>query len=55
MQIGMIGLGVMGQNLALNIAGKGFQVAAFDASESRRREVSGKFRGQAITLFETLQ
>jgi len=31
MQIGMVGLGVMGQNLALNIADKGFPVAGWDA------------------------
>ena len=29
--IGMIGLGVMGRNLALNIEEKGFSVAAYDA------------------------
>lgn len=28
--IGMIGLGVMGRNLALNIADHGFSVAGFD-------------------------
>src|SRR3954468_8664474 len=31
MQIGMVGLGVMGQNLALNIEEKGFPVAGYDA------------------------
>src|SRR5947209_7041630 len=31
MQFGMVGLGVMGQNLALNIVDKGFPVAGFDA------------------------
>jgi 6-phosphogluconate dehydrogenase len=31
MQFGMVGLGVMGQNLALNIEEKGFPVAAWDA------------------------
>jgi 6-phosphogluconate dehydrogenase len=31
MQIGMVGLGVMGQNLALNIEEKGFPVAGWDA------------------------
>lgn len=29
--MGVIGLGVMGRNLALNMAGKGFSVAAYDA------------------------
>jgi 6-phosphogluconate dehydrogenase len=32
--IGLIGLGVMGKNLALNMAGKGFQVAVFDRFNS---------------------
>ena len=31
MAIGMIGLGVMGRNLALNIEEKGFSVSAWDA------------------------
>jgi 6-phosphogluconate dehydrogenase len=31
MQVGMVGLGVMGQNLALNLEEKGFPVAAYDA------------------------
>ncbi len=31
MQIGMVGLGVMGQNLALNIDEKGFSCAGWDA------------------------
>ena len=31
LDIGIIGLGVMGQNLALNIADKGFTVAGWDA------------------------
>jgi 6-phosphogluconate dehydrogenase len=30
-QVGMVGLGVMGQNLALNLADKGFSVAGYDA------------------------
>ena len=31
MAIGMVGLGVMGKNLALNIEEKGFSRAAYDA------------------------
>ena len=31
MAIGMVGLGVMGRNLALNIEEKGFSVATYDA------------------------
>jgi 6-phosphogluconate dehydrogenase len=34
--IGVVGLGVMGRNLALNIASKGFEVAGWDAAAQRR-------------------
>ena len=33
---GIIGLGVMGQNLAANVASRGFSVATFDPWESAR-------------------
>ena len=36
MQIGLIGLGVMGRNLALNMRDAGFDVVATDAWESAR-------------------
>lgn len=43
---GIIGLGVMGENLALNIAGHGFSVAGFDVSapkvETFRRRTEGR-------------
>lgn len=34
--IGIVGLGVMGENLALNLEGKGFEVAGFDLDEAKR-------------------
>ena len=34
-EIGMIGLGVMGRNFALNIAEKGFPVAGYDADQKQ--------------------
>ena len=34
-EIGMIGLGVMGRNLALNIAEKGFPVAGYDTDQKQ--------------------
>ena len=37
--IGMIGLGVMGQNLALNIERNGYSVAVFDREPASAREV----------------
>ena len=36
LEIGMVGLGVMGQNLALNIDEKGFSCAGWDAWPERR-------------------
>ena len=36
--IGLIGLGVMGQNLALNIADKGYQVAAYEREAVLRQQ-----------------
>jgi 6-phosphogluconate dehydrogenase len=35
MQIGLIGLGKMGYNLALNFKNKGHNVIAFDVNKSR--------------------
>ncbi|HEY5715747.1 MAG TPA: NADP-dependent phosphogluconate dehydrogenase [Psychromonas sp.] len=37
--IAVIGLGVMGANMALNLAEHGFSVAAFDISEERRHDI----------------
>jgi 6-phosphogluconate dehydrogenase len=36
--VGLIGLAVMGQNLALNIESKGFSVAVYNRTEARTRE-----------------
>ena len=36
--IGLIGLGVMGANLALNIAEKGYTIAVFNRTTSKTRE-----------------
>ena len=41
-QIGLIGLGVMGQNLALNIERNGFPIAVYD----REPPVLQKFLGE---------
>jgi len=42
--IGMIGLGVMGANLARNMASKGFTVSCYDWSESYRKNFAGKYK-----------
>ncbi len=48
-QIGLIGVGLMGENLALNMAGKGFTVSVFDASKEKVENfVSGRGQGKEI-------
>lgn len=47
--IGIIGMAVMGQNFALNIARKGFPVAVFNRTPARTREfVERKVKGEPI-------
>jgi 6-phosphogluconate dehydrogenase len=56
--IGLIGLGVMGRNLALNLASKGVMVVAYDAwPEARSRAQSVDFApvGSSITLVHDLR
>ena len=48
-QIGLIGVGLMGENLALNMAGKGFAVSVFDASSDKvMKFISGRGQGKTI-------
>lgn len=50
--IGLLGLGVMGQSLALNIAGMGFEVSVFDVfSESTKKFMENKVKGENITAY----
>ncbi len=47
--IGVIGLAVMGENLILNMASKGFTVAAFNRTTSKVDDfVTGRAKGQTI-------
>jgi 6-phosphogluconate dehydrogenase len=52
--IGVIGLGVMGQNLALNIERNGFSVAGFDLDEKRRKSSAGVFTGKRLSVAGTV-
>lgn len=53
---GIIGLGVMGRNLALNIEEKGFPVAAWNREyEATERFLSGEGAGRKIQGFRTLK
>jgi len=55
-QIGLIGVGLMGENLALNMAGKGFAVSVFDASKEKvKKLVSGRAQGKGIYGCSSLQ
>jgi 6-phosphogluconate dehydrogenase len=53
-KIGMVGLGVMGQNLALNMERNGFPVAGHDLDTAKARAfLEGPAAGKAIACFET--
>ena len=43
-EIGMVGLGVMGRNLVMNMAGHGFSVAGYDKDRPRSRLCGRKRR-----------
>lgn len=48
-QIGLIGVGVMGENLVLNMESKGFSVAIFDISKEKvEKFVTGRGKGKNI-------
>lgn len=48
--VGIIGMAVMGQNLALNIARKGFSVAVFNRTSSKTQEFYKK-RAQGLPIY----
>ena len=53
--IGMIGLAVMGENLVLNMASKGFSVAGYDIDGARVEAFrEGRAKGKEIRLFRDL-
>ena len=52
--IGVIGLGVMGRNLALNIERHGYPVAGFDLDEKQRLLAADKFVGKKMTVCASL-
>src|SRR4051812_5197961 len=54
MAIGMVGLGVMGRNLALNIEEKGFSVAAWDAWPEPVDSFVAASKGKQIRGFHEL-
>jgi 6-phosphogluconate dehydrogenase len=55
-QVGLIGLAVMGQNLALNIERNGFPIAVFNRTASRTKEfIEGPAAGRQFTAAYTLE
>jgi len=48
--IGVVGLGVMGRNLALNIERHGYPVAGFDLDLKQRQNAAEKFSGKQMTV-----
>ena len=55
-QIGLIGVGLMGENLVLNMAGKGFAVSVFDASREKvQKFVAGRGQGKKILGCSSIQ
>lgn len=53
--IGVIGLGVMGSNIALNMANKGEQVAVYNYTRDLTDQLVEKLDGQAITPYYEVQ
>lgn len=52
--IGIVGLGVMGQNLALNIVRNGFSVACYDLDPQKIKNSTEKFTGKNMVVLSTL-
>jgi 6-phosphogluconate dehydrogenase len=52
--VAMVGLGVMGQNLALNFESRGYRVAAYDLDEQQRSNALKKFNGKNLKVFTDL-
>jgi len=53
--IGVIGLGVMGSNIALNMANKGEQVAVYNYTRDLTDKLLQKIEGQALTPYYELE
>ncbi|MFC1647677.1 NADP-dependent phosphogluconate dehydrogenase [Patescibacteria group bacterium] len=54
-KIGLIGLGVMGTNLARNIANKGFKISVYNRTTEVMNEVIEKYGGENFVGFEDLK
>ena len=55
-QVGLIGLAVMGENLALNIESRGYSVAVYNRTyEKTKNLVEGRAQGKNLVGYETLE
>jgi len=54
-EIGIIGLGVMGQSLALNIERNGFKVAGFDLDEEKREQAKNRTKDKNIIIASSVK
>ena len=52
--LGIIGLGVMGRNLALNAESKGFSAVGFDADQGKAKQVAEQTAGKNILVANSL-
>ncbi|GAB4240633.1 MAG: NADP-dependent phosphogluconate dehydrogenase [Acidobacteriota bacterium] len=51
--IGIVGLGVMGQNLALNFASKGFKVVGYDLAPAQREAMRGRAGNADVAVVDS--
>ncbi|WP_277093682.1 NAD(P)-binding domain-containing protein, partial [Alicyclobacillus mali (ex Roth et al. 2021)] len=54
-QVGVVGLAVMGKNLALNIESRGFTVAVYNRTASRTQELAEEAKDKRIIPAYSLQ
>jgi len=54
-EIGIIGLGVMGQSLALNMERNGFKIAGFDLDEKKREQSKKNFADKNIIISSSIK
>ncbi|HDY8650130.1 TPA: NADP-dependent phosphogluconate dehydrogenase, partial [Klebsiella pneumoniae] len=54
-QIGVVGMAVMGRNLALNIESRGYTVSVFNRSREKTEEVIAENPGKKLVPHYTVQ
>ena len=55
-QVGLIGLAVMGENLALNIESRGYTMAVFNRTTAKTEKfVAGRAKGKSIVGTKTVE